>query len=147
MTAKLFTIGFTKWSAEGFFETIKQEHVQRVIDVRLNNKSQLAGFAKSNDLKYFLNQICEVEYVHVVDLAPTEDMLSAYRNKKIPWGVYEKEFLALITQREIEKRLPRDLLEGGCLLCSEKEPHFCHRRLVVEYLKNKWDIPLQVKHL
>lgn len=144
---KVFTIGFTKWSAEGFFETIKREEIDRVIDVRLNNKSQLAGFAKKEDLKYFLNQICHTEYVHIPELAPTDDLLGAYRNKAIPWDKYEKEFLSLIAYREIEKKLPKDILDGGCLLCSENKPHHCHRRLIVEYLNTKWDAQLQVKHL
>lgn len=144
---KVFTIGFTQKKADKFFGLIKSSNVERVIDVRLNNISQLSGFAKRDDLKYFLRVICDSDYVHVPDLAPTKDILDAYKKKVITWEEYEDKFLNLIAQRNVERSLDLSLLENGCLLCSEHKPHHCHRRLVVEYLNNALDINLDVKHL
>ncbi|NBD18510.1 MAG: DUF488 family protein [Cyanobacteria bacterium] len=135
---KLFTIGFTKKSAQKFFETLKESGVKRVIDTRLNNVSQLAGFTKKKDLEYFLKTINNVDYVHILDLAPTKDILDEYKKQKVDWSVYEQKFLKLIAERQIEKKLSPDLTDGACLLCSEAKPHYCHRRLVAEYLSDKW---------
>lgn len=135
---RLFTIGFTNKSAETFFTTLRDAGVKRVVDVRLNNRSQLAGFSKKDDLAYFLRAIANIEYVHLPELAPTQEMLDAYKKSKGPWGEYEKEFLLLMKQRRIEKTVSRDVLDGGCLLCSEHEPEHCHRRLVAEYLNSAW---------
>jgi len=143
----IYTIGFTKKSAETFFKFIKQSSIKTLIDVRLNNVSQLAGFAKKDDLKYFLHELCSVEYVHVPDLAPTKEILDPYQDKKIKWDAYEDLFMNLMAKRNIEKNITKDLIEGGCLLCSEHEPHHCHRRLVVEYLNKHSDFDLKVKHL
>lgn len=134
----LFTIGFTQKSAEQFFETLLKAGVQRVIDTRLNNVSQLAGFAKRKDLEYFLRKVGNIEYIHILDLAPTQDILDAYKKKKGDWETYEKQFIDLIVKRKIEEKVSPDILDGGCLLCSEAKPHHCHRRLVAEYLNNKW---------
>lgn len=117
------------------------------MDVRLNNVSQLAGFAKRDDLKFFLKYLCDTDYIHIPELAPTKDMLSAYKKGEMPWESYEDKFLNLMAQRNIEKSVKPALLNHGCLLCSEHEPHLCHRRLVVEYLNDNSDINLQVKHL
>lgn len=133
----LFTIGFTKKSAEKFFDTLMQVGVRRVIDTRLNNISQLAGFAKRSDLKYFLKKIGNIEYVHLLDLAPTKDILDGYKKNGEDWQTYEKQFLQLISDRKIEKKVSPELLDGACLLCSEATPHHCHRRLVAEYLSQK----------
>jgi uncharacterized protein (DUF488 family) len=119
---------------------------KRLVDVRLNNVSQLAGFAKKDDLAYFVKEICGMEYVHIPDLAPTQDILDEYKKNKGDWAVYERKFLELMRQREIEKKIPRDLVESGCLLCSEDKPHHCHRRLVAEYLKEHWS-EVEIKHL
>lgn len=135
---KLFTIGFTKKSAETFFSRLKDAGVKRLVDVRLNNVSQLAGFAKKDDLRYFTKVICGIDYVHLPMLAPTQDMLDAYKKQRGDWNVYEHQFLNLMRSRHIEDSSSRDLLDGGCLLCSEEKPHHCHRRLVAEYLKEKW---------
>lgn len=143
---KLFTIGFTKKSAEKFFGLLRGSGAKRLVDVRLNNVSQLAGFAKRDDLAYFVKEICGMEYVHVPELAPTQDILDDYKKNKGDWAVYESKFLALMRQREIEKTVPRNLVEDGCLLCSEDKPHHCHRRLVAEYLKNHWG-EVEIKHL
>lgn len=135
---KLFTIGFTKKSAETFFTRLKEAGVKRLVDVRLNNVSQLAGFTKRDDLRYFVRAICSIEYVHVPNLAPTADMLDAYKKRKGEWGLYEQQFLDLMRARRIEETTSRETLDGACLLCSEEKPHHCHRRLVAEYLRDRW---------
>ena len=141
---RILTIGFTKKSAEHFFEELRKAGVKRVVDVRLNNVSQLSGFAKKNDLAYFLDKICHVDYVHVPSLAPTKDMLDGYRKRGGSWDQYERGFLELMTERRIEESLEPEILENSCLLCSEHKPHQCHRRLVAEYLREKWgDIDIQ----
>jgi len=142
----IFTIGFTQKSAEKFFETLKRSGARRLIDVRLNNVSQLAGFAKRNDLKYFLKEICGMEYVHMPELAPTKLMLDEYRKKTHDWASYEVQFVDLMRRRQIESTVPREAIANGCLLCSEEKPHHCHRRLVAEYLKERWG-DLDIEHL
>jgi uncharacterized protein (DUF488 family) len=141
------TIGFTKTTAEGFFERLLKAGVKKVVDVRLHNTSQLAGFAKAEDLAYFLKRIGGIEYVHQPLLAPTDPMLKAYRKEKGDWSIYEARFMALMAERKIESRLKPEMLDGTCLLCSEDTPHQCHRRLVCEYLNEKWDGALAVRHL
>lgn len=142
----VFTIGFTRISAERFFESLRRAGVKRIVDVRLNNTSQLAGFAKKDDLAYFLEKICAMQYVHLPELAPTQAMLDEYKKQKGSWAEYETKFLDLMRERQIEKTVSRDLIGDGCLLCSEDKPHHCHRRLVAEYLKAKWG-DLEIKHL
>ncbi|MFV0596972.1 DUF488 family protein [Shewanella sp.] len=143
----IYTIGFTKKTAESFFGYLNSSGIKTLIDVRLNNTSQLSGFAKRDDLKFFLKELCETNYVHMPELAPTIEILKPYQNKEISWKSYEDKFLNLMAQRNIEKQLPSSLLDHGCLLCSEHEPHFCHRRLVVEYLNKTTNLNLDVKHL
>ena len=133
----LFTIGFTKKTAQEFFELLTKTGVERIIDTRLNNVSQLAGFAKRKDLEYFLREIAGIEYVHILDLAPTKDILDNYKKKKGDWDTYEKSFLDLMKKRQIETKISTEILDHSCLLCSEAKPHHCHRRLVAEYLNNK----------
>lgn len=135
---RLFTIGFTKTTAESFFTRLKVAGARKVVDVRLNNVSQLAGFAKRDDLRYFLSTICGAQYDHEIALAPTQDMLDAYRKEGTQWDEYERRFLDLMSQRRIEQTISREALDGACLLCSEDKPHHCHRRLVAEYLRGKW---------
>jgi uncharacterized protein (DUF488 family) len=135
---KVFTIGFTKKSARQFFETLKSSGAKRVVDVRLNNVSQLAGFAKRDDLQFFLKEVCEMEYLHLPELAPTQEMLDQYKKMKGDWTDYEKRFLGLMEQRRIERSIPKEIVSEGCLLCSEEKPHHCHRRLVAEYLQRHW---------
>ena len=144
---KIYTLGFTKKSAGTFFGLIKDNNVRTIVDVRVNNASQLAGFAKKDDLKFFLQEICSTGYVHLPDLAPTKEMLSAYRKGAIGWEKYEEQFLSLLARRNVERSISNALFEGACLLCSEHEPHYCHRRLVVEYLNNNKGLNLEVKHL
>lgn len=144
---KTYTIGFTQKNAQEFFTLIKRNRVSRIVDVRLNNISQLAGFAKRDDLKYFLAELCDADYVHVKELAPTKEILDAYKKNNISWESYEDKFLNLIAQRHIERSINKDLLDNGCLLCSEHKPHHCHRRLVVEYLNQHWGTDIEVVHL
>ncbi len=141
------TIGFTKSNAEHFFERLLTAGVKKLIDVRLHNTSQLAGFAKADDLAYFLKKIGGIEYVHQPILAPTDSILKAYKKEKGDWDDYEGGFLRLLEERKIEQRLKPETFAGGCLLCSEATPHNCHRRLVCEYLNDKWGGLLSVKHL
>ena len=142
----LFTIGFTRKNAEKFFGLLSSSRVKRVVDVRLNNVSQLAGFAKRDDLKFFLQRVCGIDYVHLPDLAPTREMLADYRKKRMGWDDYERQFLDLMRERRIEENIPREIVDGGCLLCSEDKPHHCHRRLVAEYLHDRWG-GIDVRHL
>jgi uncharacterized protein (DUF488 family) len=142
----ILTIGFTKKTAEEFFEALRKGGVTRVVDVRLNNVSQLAGFAKKQDLAYFLDSICGIEYVHEPLLAPTQDMLDDYKKNGGSWDDYEGRFLELMRQRRIEDRISPDTVSHGCLLCSEDKPHRCHRRLVAEYLREHWGA-VEIQHL
>jgi uncharacterized protein (DUF488 family) len=145
-TIKLYTIGFTKKSAEQFFTKLKAARVVRVLDVRLNNISQLAGFSKKEDLEFFLRAINEMGYAHLPELAPTQDILTAYKKQKGDWKVYEPLFLKLIRERRIEATLDKGMFHGACLLCSEDKPQHCHRRLVAEYLAEKWG-NIEIVHL
>jgi len=147
MTIDVATIGFTKTNAAGFFDRIKQAGVTTIVDVRLHNTSQLAGFAKADDLAYFLKAICQAGYVHQPLLAPTDDILKAYKRDKGDWSVYRGRFMQLMADRQVETRLQPTMFHGTCLLCSEATPHYCHRRLVCEYLNGKWDDCLTVRHL
>ena len=147
-TIETYTIGFTKKTAKDFFEKLKQSGAKRIVDVRLNNVSQLAGFAKKNDLIYFLKTLAGMDYIHIPDMAPTKNILDEYKKNKGDWTVYEDKFLKLMTQRRIEEQNIKNILHQGCLLCSEHEPEHCHRRLVMEYLKKKWtQDTIKVTHL
>ncbi len=143
---KIFTIGFTKKSAEQFFDSLQTAGVKRVVDVRLNNVSQLSGFAKKNDLEYFLKQICGMGYTHLPSLAPTKDILDAYKKERGSWETYERDFIDLMAARKIENAIEQETLEDACLLCSEDKPHYCHRRLVAEYLREYWG-NVEIEHL
>jgi uncharacterized protein (DUF488 family) len=143
---KIFTIGFTKKNAQKFFEALQNAGARRVVDVRLNNVSQLAGFAKRDDLAYFLDRVCGMQYVHLPELAPTQEMLDEYKKKGGDWETYEKRFLDLMEKRHVETTLSKEVIADGCLLCSEDKPHHCHRRLVAEYLKAHWG-DVQIEHL
>lgn len=138
-TIDTYTIGFTKKSAEEFFTKLRDAGVKRLLDVRLNNSSQLAGFAKRDDLEYFLRTIGEIEYAYVPELAPTKEILDAFKKHKGAWEVYESEYLELLSKRDVEKQLAPALFAGSCLLCSEHLPDHCHRRLAIEYLQQYWD--------
>ncbi|HFG4807622.1 TPA: DUF488 domain-containing protein [Salmonella enterica subsp. enterica serovar Enteritidis] len=135
---KIHTIGFTKKTAEHFFNALKKNGVMRIIDTRLNNYSQLSGFAKAKDLEFFLKKICDIDYVYRSELAPTKKILDNYKDKKITWEQYSIEYLNLMEQRLIASKLSSIDVDKGCLLCSEDKPHHCHRRLLAEYLKEQW---------
>ena len=143
---KIYTIGFTKKSASEFFGMLKESGAKRLVDVRLNNVSQLAGFAKRDDLEYFLRQICRMDYVHMPNLAPTKEMLDAYRKEHRDWQTYEREFLALMDARRVAKLGIKRIMSNACLLCSEDTPDRCHRRLVAEYLRRHWG-DVEITHL
>ncbi|TPG41908.1 DUF488 domain-containing protein [Roseomonas nepalensis] len=147
MPANISTIGFTKTNARGFFERLLSANIRTLVDVRLHNTSQLSGFAKSDDLAFFLEKIAGIKYIHSPMLAPTDDMLKAFKRDKGDWTEYEKKFMGLMAERRIEERLKPTFFDNACLLCSEATPHQCHRRLVCEYLNSKWDQSLQVHHL
>ncbi|MBV6505643.1 MAG: hypothetical protein ILNGONEN_01207 [Syntrophorhabdaceae bacterium] len=142
----LFTIGFTKKSAEAFFEKLVEAGVKKIIDIRLNNISQLAGFTKKNDLIYLLRKICDCGYTHKPLLAPTKEILDNYKKGKIGWPEYEKRFNDLLLARKVHTFVNTTELHMACLLCSEPTPDRCHRRLVAEYLKSQFE-NIEVKHL
>jgi uncharacterized protein (DUF488 family) len=142
---KLYTIGFTKSSAEHFFGRLRAARVRRLIDVRLNNASQLAGFAKRDDLAWFSRELCGVDTAHAPELAPTAELLGAYRRGELDWDGYAAGFATLIAGRRIEALDPAGF-DGACLLCSEASPHHCHRRLVAEHLAAAWP-GVEIVHL
>ena len=146
MNTTLFTIGFTKKKAEEFFKLIKKNNIKCLIDIRLNNVSQLAGFAKRDDLKYFLKQICNCEYRHMPEIAPTKEILYSYKKKQISWDEYVVRYNNLIKKRKIESKISLSELDGSCFLCSEPTADMCHRRLASEYLKKHFDT-IRIKHL
>jgi uncharacterized protein (DUF488 family) len=136
---EIYSIGFTKKSASEFFGTLKTHGIERLLDVRLNNTSQLAGFAKQADLLYFLREICGAAYEHEPLLAPTQDILDAFKKHKGSWEVYSEAYLALIRSRKVESALSRESFQKKTvLLCSEAIAEHCHRRLALEYLQEKW---------
>jgi uncharacterized protein (DUF488 family) len=137
---EIYSIGFTQKSAEQFFGALKKAGIRRLMDIRLNNTSQLAAFAKASDLPYFLRELCDADYEHQPLLAPTQDILDQYKKKKGDWAAYERAFLALITGRDISNRLdPASFKQPTVMLCSEATAEHCHRRLVLEYLQQHWD--------
>lgn len=142
----LYTIGFTKKRAEEFFNRLIKNNIKSVIDVRLNNVSQLAGFAKKNDLIYFLKKLCNCNYKHIPLWAPTKEILNDYKKKIIDWSTYEVRFNKLINDRKIEGLISKEELNKACLLCSEPAADKCHRRLVAEYLQDKFG-HIHIEHL
>ena len=144
---EIYTTGFTKKTAEQFFESLRRAGIRRLLDIRLNNSSQLAGFSKRDDLAYFLRLICDAEYQHEPLLAPTQEMLDDFKKRKGSWEAYERQFLALMRERRIEERIDRrQFAVPTVLLCSETTAEQCHRRLVLEYLQAKWG-DIEIVHL
>ena len=133
---RIYTIGFTKSTAEGFFERLKNAGIGTVLDVRLKNSSQLAGFARVPDIQYFLEKLVGAKYIHDPYLAPTEEILSAYKKREIGWAEYEEQFDRLMEERDIDEYIKCLYPEIGrgkwCLLCSEDSANHCHRRLIAE---------------
>ena len=142
----IFTIGFTKKNAKDFFDLIKKNRINLLVDVRLNNQSQLAGFTKKNDLMYFLKEICDCSYVHKPLWAPNEQILKDYKNKAISWNDYDKKYISLLESRNITQDFNPEIYNNSCFLCSEPEPKQCHRRLLAEFLQKK-NPNVTIKHL
>ncbi|MCC6125754.1 MAG: DUF488 domain-containing protein [Pirellulales bacterium] len=144
---EIHTIGFTKKSAAEFFESLRRAGIRRLIDVRLNNTSQLASFAKRDDLRYFLREICAADYRHEPPLAPTQELLDAYKHKQIDWNEYARRYRALLLSRQAETAVDRRWFDvPAVLLCSEPTAEHCHRRLAAEYLAEHWE-GVSVVHL
>jgi len=144
---EIYTIGFARKTAAGFFGALKAAGIRRVIDVRLNNTSQLAGFTKRDDLAFFVKELCAADYVHEPRLAPTQEILDAFKKRKGSWDDYERSFLGLLAERHVEDTIDRKLFDArAALLCSEPGAEQCHRRLAAEYLRGKWG-DVQITHL
>lgn len=143
---KLYTIGFTRKSAEHFFESLRKAGVKRVLDVRLNKTSQLSGFAKGRDLVYLLDRVAGIGYADVPELAPEPGMLQDYQHGVTPWSVYSDRYRGLIAGRRVQSVLSPDLFDGACLLCSEHDSECCHRRVAAEYLRDAWN-KVDIVHL
>jgi uncharacterized protein (DUF488 family) len=144
---EIYTIGFTQTTAERFFGRLRSAGVERLLDVRLNNSSQLAGFAKARDLPYFLRQLVGATYEHEPRLAPTQELLDEFKKRRGDWAVYETGFMALLASRRVEAVLaPGDFETRTALLCSEATAERCHRRLVCDYFAEHWG-GVQAVHL
>lgn len=144
----LYTIGFTKKNAKKFFTLLKNAGVKQLVDIRINNSSQLAGFAKGTDLDYFMEEICGASYTHIVDFAPTKELLKDYQNKVIDWNGYTKVFNALLTDRHVATRYSVEDFDKVCFLCTEDTPEQCHRRLVAEFfVKQNPEKDIRIIHL
>lgn len=147
----IYTIGFTQKSAEEFFELLQQNNIKSILDIRLNNSSQLAGFTKGKDLKFFLKRILDIEYFHDTLLSPTKQILDDYKKSRITWPDYEEQFLRLLSDRNIRESLKdkyNNSFDNICLLCSEATAEKCHRRLVAEYLVNMYpEYDIKIIHI
>lgn len=143
---RLYTIGFTKKPARTFFGLLRESGATALVDVRLNNISQLAGFAKRDDLAFFLKELCGMGYSHEIALAPTQEMLDDYKKHGQAWADYESRFRELMREREIENYFSPSALHNAALLCSEDKPQKCHRRVVAEYLRDYWE-DVEIVHL
>lgn len=143
---QLYTIGFTGKSAEKFFTLLQNNAVKRLVDTRINNTSQLSGFAKAEDLAFFARSVGRIDYKHQLDFAPTKDLLANYRNGKISWSEYEIEYLNLLDVRKIANKVNIEELHQNCLLCSEHTPEKCHRRLLAEYFQHRYN-DILITHL
>lgn len=143
----IYTIGFTKKSAVQFFELLKKNNVKQLVDVRISNASQLAGFAKGKDLEYFVNQICGIPYKHIPDFAPTKDLLDKWHNKEVSWAEYEQIYCTMLKERDIIRKYGIKPFDGSCFLCSEDTPEQCHRRLLAEYMQKSCVEEVQIIHL
>ena len=143
----LFTIGFTKKSAEKFFELLKSNGVKQLVDIRISNNSQLAGFAKGKDLAYFVKQICGINYQHVLDFAPTKELLDRWHKQTVTWEEYIDVYTAMLKARDIIKKYGVKQFDGACFLCSEETADICHRRLLAEYMRDHSAEEVRIVHL
>ncbi len=142
----IYTIGFTKKNAETFFTKLSKADVEKLVDIRLKNVSQLAGFAKKDDLNYFLKTICGISYDHQPILAPTKELMDEYKNLGEDWKYYEDTFNGLLRDRTVGNMFTPEYLDKSCLMCSEDRPDKCHRRLVAEYFAKQWQ-DVKIIHL
>ena len=142
----LFTIGFTKKSAEEFFNLLISNRVERIVDIRINNSSQLSRFAKAEDLQYFAKAIGNIDYLYRTDFAPTIDLMKKIRKNEMSWEEYEVEYLNFLDMRKIAKKVNVEEFNNNCFLCSEHTPEKCHRRLLVEYFQ-KLNNDVKIIHL
>jgi len=143
---RIYTVGFTRKSAQEFFDTLKRNNIKQIVDIRLNNTSQLAGFTKKDDLQYFLRELCGVDYYHFKFLAPTKEMREQYAKSK-NWGIYAREYIKLLQSRNILDKLDKSFFgRETCFLCSEASAEHCHRRLLTQYLKEHWE-DVEVVHI
>lgn len=146
MANQICTIGFSKKSLKYFVNLLQKNKVTKLVDTRLNNTSQLSGFAKKDDLHYVMNLI-GIQYEHDLTLAPTANILEDYKKKRIDWPEYEKKYLDLLYSRKTELKIDEIIGDSTpCFLCSEDKPHHCHRRLLVEYLK-QYNKEIEIVHL
>jgi uncharacterized protein (DUF488 family) len=144
---RLLTIGFTKKTARQFFDLLKKNNVTKIIDIRINNTSQLAGFAKGRDLEYFAKEICGIDYEYLPDFAPTKELLTDYKNNNVDWFGYQQVFRKLLEKRQIISKYNIDDFDNACFLCSEETPDQCHRRLLVEYIQEYYPEELNIIHI
>ncbi len=142
----IFTIGFGQKGARQFFGILTAAGVRKVVDVRLNNVSQLAGFTKRDDLAYFLEALCGISYEHHPELAPTKEMLDDYRSGRVAWPEHERRLRVLFSQRGIETLMSPQDVHLACLLCVEPSPDQCHRRIAAEHLREHWGT-VTIRHL
>lgn len=143
----LYTIGFTKKSAEQFFNLIRDNHVKQLVDVRIGNSSQLAGFAKGKDLEFFVNEICHIPYKHITDFAPSKDLLDKWHKQEVTWDEYQDVYTNMLKERDVIRKYGVKCFDGSCFLCSEDTPEQCHRRLLVEYMKRNTKENVAIIHL
>ena len=143
----LYTIGFTKKSAERFFTLLRDNHVKQLVDVRISNSSQLAGFAKGKDLEFFVKEICHIPYKHISDFAPTKELLDQWHKQEVSWDEYQIIYTEMLMERGIIRKYGVKCFEGSCFLCSEDTPEQCHRRLLAEYMKKHSEELVQIIHL
>ncbi|MCR5038371.1 MAG: DUF488 domain-containing protein [Bacteroidales bacterium] len=143
----LFTIGFTKKSAEHFFNLLRNNGVKQLADIRISNSSQLAGFAKGKDLEFFVKEICHIPYRHIADFAPSKELLDQWHKQEVTWKEYEKIYIQLLKDRDILRKYGIKAFDGSCFLCSEDTPEQCHRRLLAEYLQEHSSEQVKIIHL
>lgn len=147
MSELICTIGFSKKSLKTFIQLLKNAGVTKLVDTRLNNTSQLSGFAKKNDLAYIM-ELVGIQYVHEPRMAPTDDILRKYKKKEMDWHEYEKAYIELLEERQIlDFAIPQMSNEVVCFLCSEDKPHHCHRRLLAEYIQKNTSLETKILHL
>lgn len=143
----LYTIGFTKKSAAHFFNLLRDNQVKQLVDVRISNSSQLAGFAKGKDLEFFVKEICHIPYKHIIDFAPTKELLDKWHKEEVTWLEYENIYTAILKERDILRKYGVKQFDGACFLCSEETPENCHRRLLAEYMKKHSAEDIRIVHL